>query len=168
MKIAIEAFESIFYVNSVDLVIVIDSELLYSQLKGHCKANRAIIEIPKSGGVRFDHNQVINIDRKMRKKLRNERIANYFYGIDKGYHPHSSVFGFDEVKFYRIGRISLDFSGPSVSDFCLPMGSDIKKLNLEILKVDLEEELIYSLCAMSCGETQEEVLSSNVYGFVVM
>ncbi|KAF1744948.1 hypothetical protein MXB_3111 [Myxobolus squamalis] len=89
IKFAIESFE-------VDLIVVIDNELLYSQLNQHFGSKLYSVLLPKSGGA------VMN-PRETRKKLRLKRMTSYFYGTVKELYPHNFSIGFDQIKIFKIG-----------------------------------------------------------------
>ncbi|KAF0991833.1 hypothetical protein HZS_67 [Henneguya salminicola] len=136
----------------VDLVIVIDDELLYTQIKEICQ-KRHIVVLPKSGGSK-------SISGDQRKKLRSKRVTEYFYGAQKELHPHTFSVSFDEIKIYKIGL-------PKVSEYCMPVGSE-DSIQLEVILMEPNADMIHHLCAISCGENEKSILSSNIYGLVVM
>jgi len=138
----------------VDAVLVIDQEKLYNQLKTKLSDKIQILYLPKSGGV-------VERSTEVRKNKRDERVREYFYGGKTPLYPHVFDISFNDVRIYKVGA-------PSVPDSCLPLGMEPENTDLKPVPVNPSRELLHCVCSVSTAESEQEVVTSNVAGFVVI
>ncbi|KAH0890904.1 hypothetical protein HID58_053333 [Brassica napus] len=146
---AIETFNA-------SVVLVLGQEKLFSMLKDvlKSKSNVDVVKLHKSGGV-------VARNRDYRKVARSSRIQEYFYGLTKELSPYANTSSFSDVQVFRIG------GGPQAPRSALPIGSDPVSNPLRVTPVNIEErDLLHSILAVSYAEEPDQIVSSNVSGFV--
>ena len=148
---AIEAFR-------VSVVVVIGHDKLYSDLSraySNKKEKIHIVKLPKSGGV-------VTRQTTFRRQTRDARIAEYFYGPAKELSPSSSSVSFEEWKsvVYRLG------GGPRPPDSALPIGAKPVADPVRVVPVPITKDLTHSILAVTHAHSADELLASNVAGFV--
>eukprot|EP00123_Amoebidium_parasiticum_P011578 comp20797_c0_seq1/m.27355 comp20797_c0_seq1/g.27355 ORF comp20797_c0_seq1/g.27355 comp20797_c0_seq1/m.27355 type:complete len:423 (-) comp20797_c0_seq1:185-1453(-) len=138
------------------VVLVLDHERLYNDLKGWCKehAPRAeVVKLTKSGGV-------VARDSAFRQRERNQRIKEYFYGPGGSLCPHSTLVKFDTVKLFKIGA-------PPVPLSCLPLGVDPAFNETKLTPLPFSDDLVHALVSVSnAEEPTQAVVDTSVVGFV--
>jgi polyribonucleotide 5'-hydroxyl-kinase len=139
-----------------DIVLVIDHERLYSDLTQNYKAstpNVKVIKLAKSGGV-------VTRDPQYRRKSRTHRIKEYFYGVAGDLCPHSTVVDFKDIHVYKVG------GGPSAPSGALPIGAQSTVDPVRLVEVAVAPELGHSILGVSHATKPEELLNSNMAGFL--
>ncbi|KAI3846556.1 hypothetical protein MKX03_008238 [Papaver bracteatum] len=145
---AIDAF-------SVTVVLVIGQEKLCSMLKDVLKnkPNVDVVKLQKSGGV-------VSRNPKLRQKSRSYKIREYFYGIGNELAPHSNIASFSDLSIYRIG------GGPQAPRSALPIGAEPTADPTRLVPVNINHDLLHLVLAISYAKEADEVISSNVAGFI--
>lgn len=140
---AIESF-------SADVVLVLGQENLYSILqdKFGAKPGMDIVNLSKSGGV-------VARSQKLRQWTRNSRTREYFYGLFNELLPHPASVNFSEVYVFCIG-------GPLTSRSVPPVGVN----PTSAVPVTITQDFVHSVLAVSFAKKPEQLLSSNVAGFI--
>jgi polyribonucleotide 5'-hydroxyl-kinase len=151
-------------------VFVIGQERLHAQLHNDTRGKVAgggdsgeskrvprsvqVWKLPKSGGV-------VERDAAFRRKCRDRKIREYFYGPGgDSLAPSSNTLPFGAVSIFKIG------GGPKAPASALPIGQVSSNDPLRVTTVAPSMALLNSVLAVSHGKTQAELLSSNVAGFV--
>ncbi|KAK7922096.1 hypothetical protein WMY93_008998 [Mugilogobius chulae] len=85
----------------VDVVLVLDHERLYNELKRDLPHFVRVVLLPKSGGV-------VERSKECRREARDDKIREYFYGF-RGitFYPFSYEVRFSDVRIYKIGAPSI-------------------------------------------------------------
>jgi len=137
---------------NADVVLVIDSERLYNDLKRDLPDFVDVVSLPKSPGVA----ETLRAPREMQ----DEMIKDYFYGPQKLLFPRAIELGFDEVKLYKIGA-------PELPAALLPYGEEAEDRQTKLMKVEPTPEITYHLLSMSMADDEDEDISeTNVGGFL--
>lgn len=140
----------------IDVVLVIDHERLYSDIKSaDFEQPVECIKLRKSGGV-------VTRDRDLRRKERQRAVHEYFYGLNNEMNPNTTVMNWDVMKLCRVG------GGPQAPSTALPIGAERSVDETQCSPTEPTRELVNSICAVSYGSDVEKALSSNVAGFVVV
>jgi polyribonucleotide 5'-hydroxyl-kinase len=171
---------------TVDVVLVIDHERLYSDLTTDVKTklksqrNIEIVKLPKSGGVCVmlfsyyiallsnlrmyflvtDEQQVVPRDPTFRRKTRMNRIREYFYGKMNELSPHSLVFDFQDLNIYKVG------GGPQAPSSALPLGAEPTIDPIRLVEQFPSLELLHSVLGVSHAQSIDKLLETNIAGFV--
>lgn len=112
-------------------MLVLDQERLYSDLSNDITGRgkpAQVIKLNKSGGtlvrliLSITHNDicdshiyylldsgVVTRDTEYRRKTRNDKIREYFYGPTGDLCPHSTIVDFDDVILLRVGGTMMEF-----------------------------------------------------------
>jgi len=144
---------------TVDVVLVIDHERLYSDLTTDVKTklksqrNIEIVKLPKSGGV-------VPRDPTFRRKTRMNRIREYFYGKMNELSPHSLVFDFQDLNIYKVG------GGPQAPSSALPLGAEPTIDPIRLVEQFPSLELLHSVLGVSHAQSIDKLLETNIAGFV--
>ncbi|GLJ05625.1 hypothetical protein SUGI_0021580 [Cryptomeria japonica] len=138
-----------------DVVLVIGQEKLYSMLKDmlNGKPNIDIVKLHKSGGV-------VSRSPKYRSRMREFRTREYFYGPSNDLSPHSSVASFSDLHIYRIG------GGPQAPRSALPIGAEPSADPNRVVQITINSDLLHVVLAVSYAKEPDQLLSSNVAGFI--
>jgi len=145
-----------------NVILVIGHERVYSELLKEFgkKSDVKVINLPKSGGV-------VTRDTKFRRRVRENKVKDYFYGIKKELFPHRIVVGLHEVEIYQVGQT---YVAPSSA---LPIGekSKIDETKCQRLttlgSVDLSQAILgVSSLQEKYDPAQHDLLSYNLLGFV--
>lgn len=138
-----------------DVVLVLDNERLYNDMKRDLPDFVNVILLPKSPGV-------VDRPREFRRDYREERIKEYFYGPRKIYFPHAFDVKFSEISIFKIGA-------PSLPDSCLPLGMEQEDTQTTLVPVSPGRDLVHHILSLSMAESLEEnLVETNVAGFVVV
>jgi len=138
----------------VDVLLVVGQERLYSRLSTELAgAPVEVVKLAKSGGV-------TERDFARRKTDRERRVQEYFGGAGGELTPVAQSVPFDDVQIFRVG------GGPKAPASALPIGATSVSDPLRVARVAPSRDLAHSLLAVSCAEKPEDVLSSNVAGFI--
>ncbi|KAF6017759.1 CLP1 [Bugula neritina] len=151
-------YKSLIHIASVfevNIIIVIDQERLYTELRRDMPDFVKIIQLQKSGGV-------VNRTRQTRATSRDSRVRNYFYGIDKELSPHCFYVNFSEVSIYKIGA-------PELPASLLPLGMVMEQGETKLMPMVPSEALRYHVLSLCAGERgAEKSVYSPVSGFIVI
>ena len=115
-----------------------------------------ILSLKKSGGV-------VERTTDFRRKTRDDRFREYFYGFDFLSNPLSPVAQsafFSSVSFYKVG------GGPKAPTSALPIGQESSTDPMRVAPVIPSMSLVNAIVAVSHGKTQSDLLTSNVAGFI--
>lgn len=140
---------------NANVVLVLGQEKLCSMLRDVLK-NKTIVDVVKlqrSGGV-------VSRNAKFRQKARSYRIREYFYGLANDLSPHSNIANFSDLSIYRIG------GGPQAPRSALPIGAEPAADPTRLVPVNINQDLLHSVLAVSFAKEPEEIISSNVAGFI--
>ncbi|XP_065846562.1 polyribonucleotide 5'-hydroxyl-kinase Clp1-like [Oscarella lobularis] len=139
-----------------NVVLVLDQERLFSQLKTSLGSSVQVVLLPKSGGV-------VSRSRSFRNDARMAAVRKYFYGTAKeSLYPHSFNVGFDDVLVFKIGQ-------PRVPDSCLPLDAKKDDSATKVVSVALDMDLLHCVCGLSLASgPSEDLARTNVAGFVVV
>lgn len=144
----------------VDVVLVLDHERLYNELKRDLPHFVRVVLLPKSGGV-------VERSKECRREVRDEKIREYFYGFrGVSFYPFSFEVRFSDVRIYKIGA-------PSIPDSCLPLGMSQDDTQLKLVPVTPGRDLTYHVLSVSSAEDGDEgarkgIVESPVCGFIVV
>ncbi|KAL4713093.1 hypothetical protein ACJJTC_001147 [Scirpophaga incertulas] len=143
---AAQAFE-------VDVILVLDNERLFIELKRDMPKFVKVVYLPKSGGV-------VERSATQRTEARDVRIREYFYGTRTPYYPHSFDVKFSDLKIYKVGAASLPAS-------CMPLGMRAAEAKTRLVAVTACAPLAHRLLAVSFAAAPgDDVLHSNLAGFI--
>ncbi|XP_056387452.1 polyribonucleotide 5'-hydroxyl-kinase Clp1 isoform X3 [Hyla sarda] len=141
----------------VDVVIVLDQERLYNDLRRDLPHFVHTLLLPKSGGAS-------ERSKECRREARDLRVREYFYGPRGSLYPHAFEVKFSEVKVYKVGA-------PSIPDSCLPLGMSQEDNQLKLVPVtpgrDMAHHLL-SVVPIDGGTADEGLEEKNVAGFIVI
>lgn len=158
-----DVITSIIQLLSIDIVLVMGSDKVYSSLTSNLPHEAAIIvTLPRSGGV-------VNRDAKTRSKSRKNKIGTYFYGKNN-LAPERKALKLSSVELFQAGRVQLSegmkFIGDRTDDktslFRVTPSIDLAHRILAVVHPSTE-----SLDTSRFNdELPQELLSGNVAGFV--
>jgi polyribonucleotide 5'-hydroxyl-kinase len=138
----------------VDIVLVIDHERLFSDLKQeYTNKNIRVMKLMKSGGV-------VTRDSNYRRKCRMMRIREYFYGISNNLCPHQFILDFRDVVIFKIG------GGPQAPQSALPIGAQPTVDPVRLIEIIPGSEIVHSILGVSHAKIQEDILNTNIAGFL--
>nr|XP_042708553.1 polyribonucleotide 5'-hydroxyl-kinase Clp1 isoform X1 [Chrysemys picta bellii] len=139
----------------VDVVVVLDQERLYNELKRDLPHFVRTVLLPKSGGV-------VERSKDFRRECRDDRIREYFYGFRGCFYPHAFDVKFSDVKIYKVGA-------PTIPDSCLPLGMSQEDNQLKLVPVTPGRDMVHHLLSVSTADGSEENISeTSVAGFIVV
>ncbi|ESP00169.1 hypothetical protein LOTGIDRAFT_226039 [Lottia gigantea] len=139
----------------VDLVMVIDQERLFNELKRDLPHFVHVVLLPKSGGV-------VERSQSSRGEARDAKIREYFYGIDNSLYPHNFEVKFTDVKIFKIGA-------PVLPESCLPLGMKAEDNKTKQVPVMPSMSLLHHVFSVSAANSPEDnVVETNVLGYVVI
>ena len=150
---AAEAFQ-------VKVVLVLDQERLFNELKRDLPKFVQTVFAPKSGGV-------VVRSKNFRSEARDARIREYFYGtpFKSGttvYYPHSFDVPFASMKIFKIGA-------PAIPNSCLPIGMKADDNQTKVTPVTAIHQLRkHQLLSLSFCPVSDKHLApeTNVQGFI--
>ncbi|CAH0756607.1 unnamed protein product [Diatraea saccharalis] len=143
---AAQAFE-------VDVILVLDNERLFIELKRDMPKFVKVVYLPKSGGV-------VERSSAQRSEARDARIREYFYGKRTPYYPHSFDVKFSDLKIYKVGA-------PSLPDSCMPLGMRAEDALTRVVPAWPSPALAHRVLAVSfAAAADEDLLHTNLAGFV--
>ncbi|KAM9325920.1 polyribonucleotide 5'-hydroxyl-kinase Clp1 isoform 1-T1 [Gastrophryne carolinensis] len=141
----------------VDVVVVLDQERLYNDLRRDLPHFVHTVLLPKSGGAS-------ERSKECRRESRDQRVREYFYGPRGSLYPHAFEVKFSEVKVYKVGA-------PSIPDSCLPLGMSQEDNQLKLVPVtpgrDMAHHLL-SVVPLEGGLPNETIEEKNAAGFIVI
>ncbi|XP_043471503.1 protein CLP1 homolog [Leptopilina heterotoma] len=143
---AAQAFE-------VDVILVLDQERLYNELKDDMPDFVKVVHLPKSGGV-------VERGQSQRAETRDAAVREYFYGLRTPLYPHSLEIKFSEARLYKIGA-------PILPTSCMPLGMTADENMTKLVAVSPGPNLLHHLLSISFANSNEDdVIQTNVAGFV--
>eukprot|EP00457_Paulinella_chromatophora_P007595 gb/GEZN01007618.1/.p1 GENE.gb/GEZN01007618.1/~~gb/GEZN01007618.1/.p1 ORF type:complete len:436 (-),score=36.65 gb/GEZN01007618.1/:94-1401(-) len=158
-----EGYEILLHVAkafSIDVILVVGHERLYSQLKeekclreGKENGPVTICKLGKSGGV-------VRRDQLSRRNLRYRSIKSYFYGPHGDLSPAQTVLSFHEIFIYKVGGIN------AAPDSSLPIGTKRLVDPNQLVKVDITQQLQQCILAVSHSRDYKDLLTTNIAGFI--
>ena len=141
----------------VDVILVLDQERVYNDLVRDMPSFVKVVLQPKSGGV-------VPRNKEQRAEGRDWRIKQYFYGPRNNLFPHSYEVNFSDFKdkLFKIGA-------PELPSSCLPLGMKITDNKTKLVSVNPSpRDLLNRVLAVSFTQAVEDVIMTNVAGFVVV
>ncbi|XP_009460937.1 PREDICTED: polyribonucleotide 5'-hydroxyl-kinase Clp1, partial [Nipponia nippon] len=139
----------------VDVVVVLDQERLYNELKRDLPHFVRTVLLPKSGGV-------VERSKDFRRECRDDRIREYFYGFRGCFYPHAFDVKFSDVKIYKVGA-------PTIPDSCLPLGMSQEDNQLKLVPVTPGRDMVHHLLSVSTADGPDDNISeTSVAGFIVV
>ncbi|XP_046846682.1 protein CLP1 homolog [Xenia sp. Carnegie-2017] len=140
---------------NVNVIVVLDQERLYNELKKQFNDDVEVLHLPKSGGV-------VTRSKQFRKHSRNERIRQYFYGVKNNFYPHTFELKFSDVKIFKIGA-------PAVPDSCLPIGMQKDDIETKLVPMQPGKDLLHCVMGLSMAtDLDEDLLRTNLAGYIVI
>mmetsp|Transcript_40225 Transcript_40225/g.89282 ORF Transcript_40225/g.89282 Transcript_40225/m.89282 type:complete len:430 (+) Transcript_40225:36-1325(+) len=142
-----------------DVVLVMELDRLYTQVSTELKGRNppvSVVKLNKSGGV-------VKRERDERRTARDARIREYFYGSQATpLQPVSQALRADQLQVYRIG------GGARAPNSALPIGAQSSQDPLKVVNLPASLDLAGSLLAVSHASKSDQILSTNVAGFVLV
>ena len=94
-----------------NVILVLDNERLFNDLRKDLPKETNILRLPKSGGVSYSENtiimlvQVVARSRVFRRAIRDNAVREYFYGKSgiNSLFPFSFDVKFSDVEIFKIG-----------------------------------------------------------------
>jgi polyribonucleotide 5'-hydroxyl-kinase len=136
-----------------DTLLVIDSDRLYADLSSRFP-DRKIIKLRKSAGV-------VARTRSERKKARNSKFREYFYGPQQQLCPSTVLLEISSLQFYHVVGAHL-----LTANSAMPLGSEHEVDPTRLVSIEPSFELLHSVLAVSYAKTREDALTSNLAGFI--
>ena len=154
---------------AIDVVLVVDHEKLHAELSRDLRGKKIKVvggggggedggagpeterdvqvwKLQKSGGV-------VERTPEFRRRSRDARVREYFYGPLGDLSPHSQTLEFGKVSIFKIG------AGPSAPRSALPIGQESSADPLRVSTVAPSMSLLNAVLGVSHGKTQAEVRS---------
>ena len=141
-----------------DVVLVMEQDRLFTKVTNDFKSRPevSVVKLAKSGGV-------VKREKDERRGARDRRIKEYFFGTQGNpLVPVTSVAKADQLTVFRVG------GGPRAPTSTLPIGAMSAADPLKITHLPPTAELMQSLVAVSYANTPDQILSSNVAGFLLI
>ncbi|GAB4858952.1 Protein CLP1 [Ancistrocladus abbreviatus] len=140
---------------NADVLLVLGQEKLCSMLKEvhRSKPKVDVVKLQRSGGV-------VSRNSKYRQRSRGYRIREYFYGLSNDLSPHSNVANFSDLSVYRIG------GGPQAPRSALPIGAEPAADPTRVVPVNISQDMLHLVLAVSFAKEPDQIISSNVAGFI--
>uniref|UniRef100_A0A1I8AXI1 Protein CLP1 homolog n=1 Tax=Steinernema glaseri TaxID=37863 RepID=A0A1I8AXI1_9BILA len=142
----------------VDVVVVLDHERLYTELKRDLPSFVKIVHHPKSGGVET-RSSATRIDN------RRKSFHKYFYGTRQlSFTPFRNIITFDDLIFAKIGADRLPES-------CLPYGMKAEDHRMMVVRLDPSPKFNNHVVAIAPPEyttVDQTLLSAMAVGFIVI
>ncbi|OAF72090.1 hypothetical protein A3Q56_00134 [Intoshia linei] len=133
----------------VDIVIIMDSEKLVSDINKHLGNEIVkILLVPKSSGV-------VEKTRLQKMEMHDSQILEYFYSHDNTLQPCSFELSFDAITLVRM-------SEPVLPDALMPVKNSQK---IEPIVMEPSRDLLHHILSISSATQIEEVTDSHVMGF---
>ena len=81
---------------SIDTILTIGSERLFSDLSKRFSKGATVVKLPRSGGC-------VDRDEAYMRQMREKQIRQYFFGdVRQALSPYTSTVGYDEVQIWRL------------------------------------------------------------------
>jgi polyribonucleotide 5'-hydroxyl-kinase len=138
-----------------NVVFVLGGERLVASIRSRLKdSSTSVVLLAKSGGV-------VSRDEAVRQRARSRAIKHYFYGPDNRLNPFTTVVDFATVTILHIvGEAAV------ISDSMLPIGAQSTLDPVKPTRVNLSRDLLHALLGVSQADSEDEVLSTPVFGFI--
>eukprot|EP00884_Botryococcus_braunii_P021352 jgi/Botrbrau1/7900/Bobra.9_2s0073.1 len=141
-------------------IITLAQDRLYSQINNELLARgrsrnelvKMLRKLERNGGV-------VDRDRESRKLARDRRLREYFYGKNGELNPISTTVRAEKLQVFRIGATRAPSSA-------LPLGAASVANPLKVNPVKVGADLLHALLAVSYAKTPDQIVSSNVAGFI--
>ena len=133
----------------IDFVIVMGNPTLEERMRAECAPGTQVVGFARSEGVVERH-------RQYRKDQRNERIVEYFNGINAMLRPVKVVMPFSELYLFQVGTPAHTDAPSNLPPYHTPVA------------VLPDPGLNLSLAAVSHASCKEEIAHANVAGFVLI
>lgn len=140
----------------INTVIVVGQDRLHSQLKRSLAKEKGAIQVVKAA----KSDGVVQRSKEVRQESRQRRVEEYYYGLRKDLHPTSQTATIDSLQVYKVG------GGPKAPTTALPIGATSVSNPLKISKVSDFRDILNCMVAVSHAKTPEELLNTNVAGFI--
>ena len=124
--------------------------------------------------------QVVERSRQARAEARDARIREYFYGSAAQFYPHSFEVRFSDIRIFKIGA-------PALPDSLMPLGMKAEDQLTKLVSVQPSNtfchsklietitnhlptglQLLHHIISISMAESGEDVIQTNVTGFICM
>ncbi|KAK0421035.1 hypothetical protein QR680_015033 [Steinernema hermaphroditum] len=140
----------------VNLVVVLDQERLYTELKRDLRDTVKVVHHPKSGGVEAR-------PPSMRCANRTKSFHKYFYGTRQmSFNPYRIVISFDDLIIAKIGTDRLP-------DSCMPHGMKPVDDGMMVVRIEPSVKLINHVVAITDGSVVDQtLLNALAIGFVII
>ncbi|XP_020592134.1 protein CLP1 homolog [Phalaenopsis equestris] len=140
---------------NVNVVLVLGQEKLFSMLRDVLKGKPHvdIVKLHKSEGV-------VLRNQKVRQMSRSYRIREYFYGLNNELSPYSISMNYGDISVYKID------GGPQAPRSALPIGAEPITDPTRAALVNINYELIHAILAISYAKEPDQIISSNIAGFL--
>ncbi|KAH9620121.1 hypothetical protein KSS87_023889 [Heliosperma pusillum] len=86
--------------------------------------------------------------------------VEYFYGMANDLSPHSNIASFSDLSIFRVG------GGPQAPRSALPIGAEPAADPTRLVPVNITQDLLHLVLAVSFAKDPAEIISSNVAGFI--
>lgn len=138
----------------VAAVFVLDQERLYNELLRDSPKTAQVVFLQKSRGV-------VERTKALRSEARDLRIREYFYGKrDCKLYPHSFDVKWADIQIYKVGA-------PALPDSCMPLGMKAEGNKTKLLAIQPSLSILHHILAVTfCEKVEDDVLQSNIAGFV--
>ncbi|KAK2562120.1 Protein CLP1-like protein [Acropora cervicornis] len=125
----------------VNVIVVLDQERTYNDLKKQFGNKVQIVHLPKSGGV-------VVRSQETRRSCRDDRVRAYFYGKKMNFYPHIFEVRFADIKIFKIGGRDLKHCVLALSA-AESLEEDLVKTNIigfvVVNEVDLDRQMMVVL-----------------------
>eukprot|EP00058_Branchiostoma_floridae_P009643 XP_002595131.1 hypothetical protein BRAFLDRAFT_118599 [Branchiostoma floridae] len=151
-----EGYKSILHAArefEVDVIIVLDQERLYNDLKRDLPGFVKVVLQPKSGGV-------VERPQPVRRSAREDRVREYFYGVRQPLYPHSFDVKFSDVSLYQVGA-------PALPDSCLPLDTQQENPYTKLVHIQPGAQIVHHVLSLSMADSLEDnLIDTNIAGFI--
>ncbi|CAH1238295.1 polyribonucleotide 5'-hydroxyl-kinase Clp1-like [Branchiostoma lanceolatum] len=137
----------------VDVIIVLDQERLYNDLKRDLPGFVKVVLQPKSGGV-------VERPQPVRRSAREDRVREYFYGVRQPLYPHSFDVKFADVSLYQVGA-------PALPDSCLPLDTQQENPYTKLVHIQPGAQIVHHVLSLSMADSlKDNLIDTNIAGFI--
>ena len=157
--------------NAVNVIVVLGSERLYSDLGRRFNDNRTtagdsttVVKLDKSGGC-------VDRDEEFRSQLQHAQIREYFFGDSKNtLSPHTQQVDFSQLSIYRL----VDKSSTDMSSSLLPGDYDLTSSPSQSIFERIStptpqmQNAILAIVHAETNDVDESVRDASAMGFVLV
>ncbi|XP_011708131.1 PREDICTED: protein CLP1 homolog [Wasmannia auropunctata] len=137
---------------AVDAIFVLDQERLYNELVRDMPDFVEVVFLPKSGGL-------VERCQARRPEARDQSVREYFYGSPIPFNPYNVEVKWSEVRLYKIGA-------PVLPASCMPLGMKAEDNLTKLVAITPGPSLLHHMLSISSVNPPEDVVQTNVAGFV--